>query len=306
MLITIVTPSFKRPDFLNQTIESVLSQEGDFELEYIVQDGGGCKLTKEIIEKKITSSLLAKYASKRKMFAYFEKDNGMYSAINRAFSRSSGEIMGWINSDDMYHPFALDTVRRIFQSYPDVDWITGIPNSYNKFSAMTGFDTFPNAYSQKFIAEGFYDVKFIDHGLNWIQQESTFWRRGLWDKAGTLNEELKYASDFFLWKNFALHSDLVKVYTFLGGFRVHEKQFTADPNRYRSELPVFTPPKGLKKLYDIVSKNKYEYTKHLDFNDIAVKKLSDDFGLNREHLTGRTIKWNYSENVWKIYWDLIL
>ena len=90
-------------------------------------------------------------------------------------------------------------------------------------------------------------TKFRKYGFNWVQQESTFWRRSLWEKAGgRLDDRFKYAADFFLWREFAKHTDLVKVSSFLGGYRSHGDQVTGDPEVYRDELPgVGKPPAGL-------------------------------------------------------------
>ena len=306
MLISIVTPSYRRPDFLADTVESVIHQKGGFELEYIIQDGGGCDRTKKLLEKLQLESRLTPNAARRRMTVYSEPDDGMYAAINRGFSRASGDILAWLNSDDMYHPFALDTVCRIFSQHPSVMWITGIPNSYNQEGARTGFDAFPNAYSRPFVEAGYYDVKFLQYGFNWIQQESTFWRRELWEQAGPLNESLRYAADFFLWRSFAKYTDLVKVYSFLGGFRVHGNQFTADASRYRTELPQVEPPAGLRDFVKLVKSDPSAKARYLGVDEESQQRLQQRFGLRRPQLCGRTIRWRHHENSWRLQWELIV
>lgn len=305
MKISIVSPSYKRIDYFENTIDSILSQKGDFDLEYIVQDGGGDDRIKALLEK--TSLQALRVHKDRKEFSfYIEPDNGMYDAINRGFSRASGDIFAWLNTDDMYHPYALSTVARIFAQFPEVHWITGIPNSYNIDGARVGFDTFPPACSRTFLQQGFYDVKFVANGFNWIQQESTFWRRDLWQKAGPLNSNLKYAADFHLWQKFAQHTELVKVHSFLGGFRVHENQLTNDPDQYRSELPDVSAPEGLKLLVSHLKKNPGDRGVFLTPDDGAQKRLNDTYGLKREELCGRTIRWSHQKQTWQLNWELIL
>lgn len=113
----------------------------------------------------------------------------------------------------------------------------------------TGFDRSPEVYLRKYIEAGYYDVEFLEWGFNWIQQESTIWKRVLWDRCGGLDLAYKYAADFHLWQNFARHADMVRVQSFIGGFRVHGDQITANPGVYRAELSQMRrPPEGLKTL----------------------------------------------------------
>ncbi|UPW20062.1 glycosyltransferase [Agarivorans sp. TSD2052] len=303
MKISIVTPSFKRLDYFEATIDSIVNQEGDFELEYIVQDGGGDERIASFLERKATQ---IKLKNKKVDFKYFiEKDDGMYSAINRAFARSTGDILAWLNTDDMYHPFALSTVHEVFSKNEDVDWITGIPNSYNMRGQRVGFDSFPNSYSRKFIRAGYYDVQNLDCGLNWIQQESTFWRRSLWNKAGPLNENLKLAADFHLWQRFAKYTDLVKVYSFLGGFRNHDNQLTNAPEKYKSEMPIVHVPAGLRELKMALDTEHNAKEKYLAFSDESMQRLTERFGLLRKDLCGRIVKWSHEKNEWQVFWEVI-
>ncbi len=228
-----------------------------------------------------------------------EQDKGMYDGINRGFSKATGEVMAWLNSDDMYHPFALQTVSQVFNKFDRVSWITGIPNSYNCFGSRSGFDHFPAAYSRKFLQDGYYNVKYIEKfGFNWIQQESTFWRRDLWNKAGgRLDTQYKYAADFYLWQEFAKHADLVKVNSFLGGFRVHDDQFTADPQRYANELPELPlPPKGLYQLRRILAAT--PHSRRLFFNRKQGIPFLNLLGLRYGDLVGPAIDWSFQEEDW--------
>jgi glycosyltransferase involved in cell wall biosynthesis len=234
-------------------------------------------------------------------FKYFvEEDRGMYDALNKGFAKTSGEVLAWINSDDMYHPYAFSTAARIFEAYPDVAWITGIPNSYNFYGGRAGCDIFPPAYSREFLRRGYYDVKFRKYGFNWIQQESTFWRRSLYEAAGgKIDDRFKYAADFYLWQEFAKHADLVKVASFLGGYRFHGDQVTGEPHAYREELPdTGKPPAGLLVLKSIM--RNFPYTKKLFYNRAKGFPLINLLGLEWDWLRGRVIEWSYPDKKWKI------
>src|SRR6185436_555558 len=112
--ISIVTPSFRQAHFIERTIRSVLEQ-GYPNLEYHVQDGGSTDGTVPILER---------YAPRLSSWAS-ERDSGQSQAINRAFAKTSGDIMAWINSDDVLFPGALAYVADFFNRNPDVDVVYG-------------------------------------------------------------------------------------------------------------------------------------------------------------------------------------
>ncbi len=211
--ISIVTPSYNQASYLEATIRSVLLQ-GYPNLEYIVIDGGSSDGSVDIIHKY--ASWLAYWVS--------EPDQGQYDAINKGFSYSTGEIMAWLNSDDMYVPNSLYMISEVFtQLKNSVQWITGLSAYWNDKDFLFHINNYPR-YSAQLIRLGYYDGR----GFNFIQQESTFWTRELWQKAGgKLDTNMELASDFELWCRFAQFTELFFVPLVLGGFRVHTEQKTA-------------------------------------------------------------------------------
>jgi len=207
--ISIVTPSFNQAPYLEETLLSVIGQNYP-NLEYIVIDGGSTDGSVDIIRKY------------EKHLAYWisEKDKGMYDAIQKGFARSTGEIMGWINSDDRYFPKSFFVLADIFAGHPEVQWLQANPSLINEEGQIVG-----NYSSRKWSRYHFYMYDY-----KYIQQESTFWRRNLWVKAGSsLRTDLKLAGDFELWLRFFDHADLYTLHSVLGAFRIRSSnQFSLD------------------------------------------------------------------------------
>lgn len=197
--ITLVTPSFNQAVWLGKTLDSVLNQ-GYPNLEYGVVDGGSTDGSIAILDA---------YRD-RLSFVISEPDKGMYDAIQKGFTRSTGEIMGWLNSDDILMPNALFTLARLFYDIPQAEWVTGYRCAVDEQGCAVALEP-ARAWSAETYA--------IDH--HWIQQESTFWRRSLWERSGSsLNTNLKLAGDFELWHRFFHHAPLYSTDALLGGFRV--------------------------------------------------------------------------------------
>ena len=212
--ISIVTPSFNQAEYLEETIKSVLSQNYP-NLEYIIIDGGSTDGSVEIIKK---------YADR---LAYWvsEPDKGHGDALNKGFQHSTGEIMAWLNSDDLYFPWTLNAVSEIFSAHPEVEWLTTTKRVSLEIDNLTHKEfTFVN-FGKSGYKRGFY----LFASDNVISQESTFWRRSLWERAGGyVNETSRVMPDFELWSRFWEVGDLHSATVRLGIFRRHQSQATSD------------------------------------------------------------------------------
>jgi glycosyltransferase involved in cell wall biosynthesis len=215
--ISVVTPSYNQAQFLEQCLTSVLDQPYP-NVEYVVVDGASTDGSVEIIQRH--ADRLAHWVS--------EPDDGQYDAINKGFAKTSGEIMAWLNSDDMYTPWALSCVAEVFAALPDVEWLTSL---YQPAWDVRGHLVFcpqvPGFHRDAFFrganvqGRGWYASHFI-------QQESTFWRRSLWDRAGGfVDASLSLAGDLDLWARFYRLADLYGLRAVLAGFRNHDSQKTA-------------------------------------------------------------------------------
>jgi glycosyltransferase involved in cell wall biosynthesis len=215
--ISLVTPNYNGAAYLRVAIDSVLQQDYP-SLEYVIADGASNDGSRLLIEqyRDRVSAIIS------------EPDNGHADALNKGFALTSGDIMGWINSDDALHPGCLSQVARIFASFPEVEWITGRPSTMNLRGELEYVGPVRPWSRLRFLAG--------DH--LWIQQESTFWRRSLWEKAGgRLDTSYDVANDFELWARFFRHADLYTVDRMLGCFRVRPGQRSVEAAaRYKREV----------------------------------------------------------------------
>lgn len=204
--ISIVTPSYNQGGFIKSTIESVLNQNYP-NIEYIVQDGGSTDQTIEVL-----------LSMNRENFCWTSNtDAGQADAINKGFEKTSGEIMAWLNSDDLVLPGTLFFIADFFQKNPEVDVIYGNRILINEYEEKIGEWVLPG-----------HDPNVLDY-CDYIPQETLFWRRSLWEKiGGNLDVNFKFAMDWdLLIRMKKVNANFRHIPRFLGCFRVHEFQKTS-------------------------------------------------------------------------------
>lgn len=183
MRISVVVPSFNQGAYLRKCLDSILDQQGDgVAVEVIVIDGGSTDGSREIIEG---------YADR---LAYWVSapDRGQTHALIKGFARTGGEVMGWLNSDDLLMPGALAAVARAFAERPDVDVVYGDANLVDR-----------DGRHLKTKKEIDFDLDILLWDYDYIPQPSTYWRRALWQRSGGLDEGIECAMDYGLWLRFA-------------------------------------------------------------------------------------------------------
>ena len=230
--ISLVTPSLDQARYLDETLRSVLEQD-DPALEYVVADGGSTDGSVEIIERHAAG--LTDWWSR--------PDEGHADAVNKGFARTSGEIMGWLNSDDRLLPHALEIVRELFERFPEVHWLTsGFPVTLDERGRPVRVGR-TNGFAREPYLLGLNGVLARSRSY-FVQQESTFWRRELWEAAGAgLDPSFEPAADFELWTRFFAHAELWTVDTVIGAFRIHDAQRTASQlDAYRAQAARALPP----------------------------------------------------------------
>jgi len=214
--ISVVTPSYNQRDFLEETILSVLNQRYP-NLEYIVIDDGSTDGSLEITKK---------YADR---LAHWETgpNQGQTRAINKGFRRVTGDIVAYINSDDVYLPGAFHRVAEEFTRDPACEWLSG---QYIFFGG-------PDARTNKF-----YHCKVPAHVGDWfaaqpIAQPATFWRRELMEKHGLLDESYNYCMDYEYFMRFAVAGEICKpIQHPICAYRLHVSSKTvSQPRRFEIE-----------------------------------------------------------------------
>jgi glycosyltransferase involved in cell wall biosynthesis len=203
--IAIVTPTYNQRDLIAYTLESVVAQNYP-RLEYGVVDGGSTDGTPDVITNY--QDRLAYYVS--------EPDNGQAHAIAKGFSNLNGDIMAYLNSDDLLMPGALRFVGGFFAEHPEIDVIYGHRIVIDELGREVGRWILPR-----------HDAQAIRH-FDYVPQETLFWRRSLYDKVGGINPSFQFAMDWDLLLRF-MSAGTARFYRtpyFLACFRVHKKQKT--------------------------------------------------------------------------------
>jgi len=208
--ISIITPSYNQAEFIERTIESVLSQ-GYPDLDYIVVDGGSTDSTVEIL-KRYEGSL--RWVS--------EKDRGQSDAINKGISMATGDVIAYLNSDDVYEPGALKKVADYFTSHPEKMWLTGKcriidVNDREMRGAITGYKNF-------FLARYSYNILLV---TNFISQPATFIRKELFDEYGLFDVDHHRVMDYDFWLRVGRKHAPGFIDDYLAGFRVYLQSKTS-------------------------------------------------------------------------------
>lgn len=204
-LVSIVVPSFNQAKYLDATLQSIFSQSYP-NIEVIVIDGGSTDGSKQILEQ---------YGSRLKYWVS-EPDNGQTHAINKGFARASGEVLAWLNSDDLLMPGAVARAVASFYSDKQTDVVYGDRVIINEDSWDIGVWRTWHAHDSVLAYADF------------IPQETLFWRRTVWDKVGaSLDENFQFAMDWDLLLRFkAANANFKKLDAFQGAFRFHPEQKT--------------------------------------------------------------------------------
>lgn len=202
--ITVITPSYNQGDFIEQTIQSILSQ-GYPDLEYLVFDGGSTDQTVDILKK---------YG--HKFFWVSEKDRGQSDALNKGLRMATGEVMCFLNSDDLYEPGALLKVGSFFARHPEAAWLTGKCRTVNQQGQEIRRPI--TLYKNFWLAVKSYKVLQI---LDYVSQPATFWRRCVIEKVGFFDENLRYAMDYDYSLRVGRYFKLYVLPDYLASFRIH-------------------------------------------------------------------------------------
>ena len=198
--ISVVTPSYNQAAYLEATLRSVIAHRRDV-AEYLVFDGGS---------DDDSAAIIARHAAAIDHWQT-APDGGQAAAISAGFTRSTGDILVWINSDDLIAPGAVARVRRAFAEHPEWDVLTG----YSVFLDEAGVVTRVN------LIEGESPV-WLERGILHVCQPTCYFRRRLYEQVGGIDRHLHCLLDTELWlRFFAAGARWGHVPAVLGGFRQH-------------------------------------------------------------------------------------
>lgn len=223
-LISILTPSYNQGRFLEETIQSVLSQDYP-NLEYLIVDGGSTDGSVDIIQR---------YAS-RLTWWVSERDNGQTDALNKGFTHARGEIFAWLNSDDTYLPGAVSAAVSYLQGHPEAALVYADANLVDEAGRIIG--RFPSRQT---------NLQLLLRGSVHIPQQTAFFRASAWQQVAPLDPSFRFAMDYDLWVRLAKLAPLVYTRSYWANFRLHGggKSVTMDDRCYPEMIRVYQRERG--------------------------------------------------------------
>ncbi len=228
--VTIVTPSLNQGPFIERTVRSVLDQEGDFDLEYLVFDGGSTDGTLDVLRR---------FDGRLRLVV--EPDRGQSDAINKGLRAATGDVVGWLNSDDLLYPGALARVAQAFRARPDLVWLHGRCEIVDEHDRP--IRRWVSAYKHLRCRRYSRRSLLVE---NYVSQMTVFWRRSAMERIGLLDELLRYSFDYEYWLRLSALGDPIYLEDRLAAFRWYrtsksgasfERQFQEDQEAFRRHAP---------------------------------------------------------------------
>jgi glycosyltransferase involved in cell wall biosynthesis len=257
---SVITPSYNQGQFIERTIQSVLSQQG-VSFEYLVCDGGS---TDE------TVTILQRYQDHLHWLS--EPDRGQADAINKGISQTTGEVIAWLNSDDIYYPSALSKVQAIFLAHPEVQVVYGDAYHIDRDDRiLEPYPTAPWNYRQL-------------RQVCFLCQPATFFRRQLVEQYGLLDAQLKFCMDYELWLRYGKQTDFFYLPEVLAGSRLYEDNKTLgqrvavhrEINQMLAQKFLISPEKWVLDYASIVVEERDKAKKRNGTNlDVEVQRMNE-------------------------------
>jgi len=274
MKVSVVTPSYQQGQFIERTLQSVAIQSAPgLEIEHVVFDGGSTDNTVEILKR---FSPPVRWVSK--------KDKGQTDAVNQGIRATDGEIIAWLNSDDIYYPGVLARVVDYFNSYPEIDVVYGMADHID--TEDHAFESYP---TEHWNFERFKDTCYIC-------QPALFFRRRVVKAHGLLDESLNYCMDYEYWLRLGINgARFAYMEEKLAGSRLYAENKTLasaeavhiEINNMLKKLLGEVPDKWLFNYAHIVLRSRFSKNGNKIVFSIIVAVLA----------IAAALRWNYSVSV---------
>lgn len=249
MKVSIVTPSYNQGQFIARTLQSVRVQretlDPSIELEHVVFDGASNDTTLEILKNSANLTWFS------------EPDNGQTHAVNKGILHTTGEIIGWLNSDDIYYPDAIAQIVKFFADNPDVDIVYGMAKHIDHL------DNIINSYPTR----AFKFTTLIENCF--ICQPAVFFRRRILGKSGLLDQSLNYCMDYEFWIRLARM-----------GFKFAYLEKTIAGSRLYPENKTLSAKVAVHKEINDMLKSHLNYVPKLPIINYAYAVVSDELDKN--------------------------
>jgi glycosyltransferase involved in cell wall biosynthesis len=219
MKLSIITPSYNQGHFLAETIESVISQEGEFCIDYVVVDGGSSDNSVEIIKRYAALLNQGEWPVTCRGITFrwlSEADRGQADALMKGFRMAEGEVLAWLNSDDTYLPGALQAVAAFFRDNPADGLVYGDAIYCDESGTSIG----------RYRSADF-DLDRLA-AANIICQPAAFFRRTVFEAVGGLDETLQFAMDYDLWIRLGKRFSCRHLPRLLATYRLHPASKTVN------------------------------------------------------------------------------
>ena len=227
MRITVVTPSLNQVAFVERAVQSVLSQEGDFGLEYLVYDAGSTDGTLEVLRR---------YARDGRLRLVVEPDRGQADAVNKGLRAAGGDVVGFLNSDDLLYPGALARVAEAFRREPGAPWVHGKCEIVDEQDRP--IRRWVTAYKDRRCRRYSRRALLVE---NFISQMTVFWRRSVHERVGYLDASMRYSFDYEFWLRLAELADPLYLPERQAAFRWYptSKSGSSFTRQFQEDLAAF-------------------------------------------------------------------
>lgn len=253
MQFLVIIPLLRQCALLQQSIGSALLQFGDFDLHVHLQCAEASIESESLVEHW-REWLNANRCARAKLTTSFDADAGIYDGISRAMKDivpPDEVVMTWLGADDVLLPGALATVQSILSQHPEIEWLTG-QRCISGPDGATYSDHGPcYKFRRMVLAWGKHDGRLAP----FVMQEGTFWKVGLWKRAGGVNGTLRFAGDWDLWRRFAEISPLYTVNFSLARFSRTPGSLSSEMSPYYSEIDLVLSKAGPPSCRDLYTYN---------------------------------------------------